>query len=227
MGSERDTRGGPSLDDALLEEVREERINSLSGPDSPEGRALGKRVGENLARLRAERSLGLEALARRSGIRADLLETLETGHAVPSLRAVWHLATGLEVPFGSLLANTMLTAAGDPDFRIQRGDRGRVLASSDNLFRSRVLFLEGDPRSPEVYDLTLAPGCVELAEPHAGETFEHISVTAGELIIRSGDSEAHLKAGDSLFFRADLAHGYENPGSEPTRALLVMSYAAD
>lgn len=226
MAAGRESGGGPSLDDAVLEEVREERINTLSGPDSPEGRALGQRVGENVARLRAERSLDLDALSRRSGIRAELLETLEGGRAVPSLRAVWHLATGLEVPFGSLLANTMLTAAGDPDFRLQRGDRGRVLASSDNTFRSRVLFLEGDPRAPEVYDLTLEPGCVELAEPHAGETFEHIMVTAGELIIRSGDSEAHLKTGDSLFFRADLAHGYENPGTEPTRALLVMSYAA-
>ena len=58
---------------------------------------------------------------------ADLVEALERGRAVPSLRAVWHLATGLEVPFGSLLAHTMLTAAGDPDFRVQRAARGRVI----------------------------------------------------------------------------------------------------
>ena len=37
-----------------------------------------------------------------------------------------------------------------------------VIASSTNQFRSRVLYLEGDPRAPEVYDLTLDPGCVEL-----------------------------------------------------------------
>jgi len=43
--------------------------------------------------------------------------------------------------------------------------------------------------------------------------------------VRSGDSEARLKAGDTLFFRADVAHSYENPGSEPTLAHLVMSYA--
>ena len=214
-----------SLDDALLDEVREERRNTLSGPDSPEGRALGKAVGENVARLRAERGLALDALARRSGIRSDLLETLEGGHAVPSLRAVWHLATGLEVPFGSLLAHTMLTAAGDPDFRVQRAARGRVIASSTNQFQSRVLFLEGDPRAPEVYDLTLQPGCVETAQPHAAETFETIVVTSGSMVVRANDSETTLEAGENVFFRADVPHAYENPGPDPCRAILVMSYA--
>ena len=170
--------------------------------------------------------MALGALARRSGIRSDLIEALESGHAVPSLRAVWHLATGLEVPFGRLLAHTMLTAAGDPDFRVQRASRGRVIASATNQFRSRVLFLEGDPRAPEVYDLTLQPGCVETAEAHAGDTFEQIVVTSGVLLIRKEGAEVRLEAGDSLFFRADVAHGYENPGDEPARALLLMSYAS-
>ena len=37
-------------------------------------------------------------MAERSGIREDLLVALEHGGAVPSLRAVWHLATALRVP---------------------------------------------------------------------------------------------------------------------------------
>jgi len=225
MGTREEDRREASLADAVLDEVREERLDSLSGPDSPEGRALGRAVGENVARLRAERGLDLDALARRSGIRSDLLDALEGGHAVPSLRAVWHLATGLEVSFGSLLAHTMLTAAGDPDFRVQRASRGRVIASSTNQFRSRVLFLEGDPRSAEVYDLTLDPGCLETAEAHASETFEHIVVTSGTMVLRAGTSETRLEPGDNVFFRADVPHAYENPGDVPTRALLVMSYA--
>jgi mannose-6-phosphate isomerase-like protein (cupin superfamily) len=88
------------------------------------------------------------------------------------------------------------------------------------------MFREGDPRAPEVYELTLAPGCFEAAEAHARDTFEHISVIRGELVVVSGDSRAHLKAGDAIFFRADLPHSYENPTREPTVAHLVMSYAA-
>jgi len=213
-----------SLADAVLDEVRAERIDSLRGPDSPEGHEIARAVGANVAQHRKERALSLEALERRSGIRADLLRALEEGHAVPSLRAVWHLATALEVPFGSLLAHTMLSEAADPDFRLQRADRGRVLSSADGKFRSRVLFREGDTRAPEVYELTLAPGCFEEAEAHAPDTFEHISVIRGELVVFSAESRAHLHAGDALFFRADLPHSYENPAAEPTLAHLVMAY---
>jgi transcriptional regulator with XRE-family HTH domain len=215
-----------SLADAVLDEVRAERIDSLRGPDSPEGREIGRAVGANVARYRKERKLSLEAIEGRSGIRADLLRALEDGQAVPSLRAVWHLATALEVPFGSLLAHTMLSEVADPDFRLQRADRGRVLSSADGKFRSRVLFREGDRRAPEVYELTLAPGCFEKAEAHAPETFEHLSIIRGELIVVSADSRAHLRAGDALFFRADLPHSYENPGAEPTVAHLVMAYGS-
>jgi XRE family transcriptional regulator, regulator of sulfur utilization len=214
-----------SLADAVLEEVRAERVDSLRGPDSPEGREIGRAVGANVARYRKERGLSLEAIERRSGIRADLLAALEEGQAVPSLRAVWHLATALEVRFGGLLAHTMLSEVADPDFRVQRADRGRMLSSADGRFRSRVLFGEGDPRAPEVYELTLLPGCFEEAEAHAPETFEHISVVRGEMVVTSGESRARLKAGDVLFFRADVAHSYENPTSDPVVAHLVMAYA--
>jgi transcriptional regulator with XRE-family HTH domain len=213
-----------SLTDALVSEVRAERRDAMSGPDSPAGRELGLAVGKNVLQIRDERNLDREALARRTGIRTDLLRALETGHAVPSLRAVWNLATGLEVPFGRLLANTMLSAGGDPDFRIQHADRGRVIQSSTGSFRSRVLFLEGDPRAPEVYEFALRPGAAEEAEAHADGTFEHITMLRGTLVIRSGGKSATLKAGDTLFFRADLAHSYHNPENEDAVAHLVMSY---
>jgi transcriptional regulator with XRE-family HTH domain len=211
---------------AVADEMRAERRDSLRGPDSPEGRELGRAIGANVARYRAKYGISLAAVAERSGIRTDLLEKLEGGQAVPSLRAIWHLATALEVPFGALLENTMFAVASDPDFRVQRADRGRIIANATNQFRSRVLFLEGDPRTPEVYELTLAPGCFEAAEAHARDTYEHIAVVRGTMIVRAGDKETKLGAGDAIFFRADLPHSYENPGAEPVVAHLVMQYAA-
>ncbi len=219
-----------AVPDALVEtvedEIRAERIDSMRGPDSPEGRDLGRAIGANVARYRQRHGISLDSVAQRSGIRVDLLEKLEAGQAVPSLRAIWHLATALEVPFGALLENTMLAATSNPDFRVQQADRGRVIASASNQFRSRVLFLEGDPRTPEVYEMTLAPGCLEKAEAHARETHEHIAVVHGTLILRAGQNEARLGPGDAIFFRADMPHSYENPGSEPAVAHLVMQYAA-
>ena len=39
------------------------------------------------------------------------------------------------------------------------------------------------------------------------------------------ESDTTLETGDSLFFRADVPHRYENPGDVETTAHLVMSYA--
>ncbi len=210
---------------AVTEEVRSERLNAMRGPESPEGLELGRAIGANVAHHRRERGIELEIVAKRSGIGVELLKKLEAGEAVPSLRAVWHLATALEVPFGTLLENTSLADTPDSPFRIQPAEDGRVIANAADEFRSRVLFSEGDPRTPEVYELTLAPGCFEPAEAHANETYEHIVVVRGVLIVKAGENEACLGAGDSIFFRADSPHSYENPGDTPAVAHLVMRYA--
>jgi len=44
--------------------------------------------------------------------------------------------------------------------------------------------------------------------------------------VRAANTTSELGPGDALFFRADLPHSYENPGTEDTVAQLVMSYAA-
>jgi transcriptional regulator with XRE-family HTH domain len=213
-----------SIDTALIDEIRAERFDAMSGPESPEGRALGAAVGANVARLRKRHGLERSEIAERSGIREALVAALEAGEAVPSLRAIWHLATALRVPFGSLLANTRL-GGGEPEgFRIQAAAEGRVIASASNRFRSRVLFDEGDSRTPEVYELTLSPGCVEEAAAHAPGTSEHIVVVRGALVVRSPDGEAQLGPGDALFFRADVPHRYENRGPHDVVAHLVMTY---
>ena len=222
--TDRPRDGAPSLEEGLEEEARAERQDTMSGPDSPEGRELARAVGGNVSRLRMERGLDLAALAVKSGIALERVSAFEAGQAVPSLRAIWHLATALAVPFGALLRDTMFSQSLS-DFQVRRAGRGRVIQSANDEFRSRVLFVEGDPRTPEVYELTLAPGCREEATAHAPDTYEHIVVVTGVLVVYSGEDRARLDAGDSIFFRADRPHGYENPGASKTVAHLVMTYS--
>ncbi len=213
----------PSIDDALEETARDERTDALLGPDGPDGRALAAAVGSNIERFRRKRGLTREDLARRAVIDLPLLEKLEHGDLIPSLRAVWIFATALEVPFGALVAYP-----GRPEvtFSVRRAGHGRIVASSDNGFRSRALSPLGQPEAPEVYAISLAPGCVEEAHAHAPGTYEHLVVTKGALVVSTGTDATTLEAGDALFFRADVPHRYENPGAVETTAHLVMSYAA-
>jgi quercetin dioxygenase-like cupin family protein/DNA-binding XRE family transcriptional regulator len=211
----------PTIDEALEEEVRTERIETLQGPDGPDGRALAQAVGSNIERYRRKRGLTREQLAERVEVTLPILQRLEHGDLIPSLRAVWIFATALEVPFGALVAYP-----GRPEvtFSVRRSGHGRIVASSDNGFRSRALSPLGQPEAPEVYAITLAPGCVEEAEAHAPGTYEHLVVLRGTLVVSTGSDATTLEAGDALFFRADVEHRYENPGAVETTAHLVMSY---
>ncbi len=212
----------PTLDDALDEIARDERTDALLGPDGPEGRALATAVGSNIERYRRQHGVSLEELARRTDVTVPILRRLEHGELIPSLRAVWIFATALEVPFGALVAYPGRAETG---FSVRRAGHGRLVASSDNGFRSRALSPLGQPEAPEVYAISLAPGCIEDAHGHAPGTHEHLVVTSGRLVVSTGADATTLEAGDSLFFRADVPHRYENPGDVETTAHLVMSYA--
>lgn len=214
----------PSIDDALRETTQVERVEALRGPDSVEGREVAAAVGVRVRRYRLRRDWSLDRLAERAGIDVEWLAQLEAGETVPSLRAIWTLATALEAPFGALLEQSMSAAKA---FRVQRAHEGFLMSSSTGGMRSRALCPAVGDGAPEVYELTLAPGCREDAAPHGSRTYEHLTVVRGVLVLQSGGHVARLAPGDSVLFRADEPHGYYNPESVETIAHLVMTYTVE
>jgi mannose-6-phosphate isomerase-like protein (cupin superfamily) len=54
---------------------------------------------------------------------------------------------------------------------------------------------------------------------------EYIYVLSGRLEARVGTRAVQLEAGDSLFFEADLPHGFANRGDEPCAYFLIIDSA--
>jgi transcriptional regulator with XRE-family HTH domain len=205
----------------------------MSGTDSgavaaavttPHDRGLTDAVAGNVMRLRRNSGMDVERLAALSGLAAEQIVALEAGRVAPHLRMLWALADAFEVPFGVLLSGAPCATT---SFHVLRAIESRVVDSTGHGFRSRPLSAAGDPREPEVYEVVVAPGWVEEAAAHAVDTFEHIIVVRGNLVVRSAGSIATLAAGDVVFFRADRPHVYENPGSTDAVAHLTMTYAGD
>ena len=193
-------------------------------PDTGENAPLTATIATIVARIRRNSALEIADLAIASGIPADTLHDIEAGRVVPTLRSLWALAHVFEVPFRLLIAGPRFL---DKGFHVLRGDCGRTVVSEGGRFRSRALSSAGDPREPEVYEITLAPGCVEDAAAHSAETFEHVVVVRGRLRIRAGSADVTLRAGDTLFFCADIPHSYENAGPSESVALLTMTNGGD
>lgn len=191
--------------------------------DGSPRRAMAEAVAGNVTRLRRNCGLEIDMLAVATGLSPEQLHAIESGSTLPTLRALWALADAFEVPFGVLLAGA---ASASTSFHVLRTMDARVV-DSGGRFRSRSLSTTGDPREPEVFEVTLSPGWLEEAAPHALDTFEHVVVVRGALEIRAGDRTATLAPGDVVFFRADRPHAYRNPGSVDTVLHLTMTYAGD
>jgi transcriptional regulator with XRE-family HTH domain len=190
---------------------------SLSPDAKPE--ELGGIIGTNLKRLRTKRALSLEALAKLAGVSRAMIGQIEGGRSMPTIGLLWKIARALDVPFSALIGG----GAGG-GMTVLRADRSKVLTSKDGSFSTRALFPFDSERRVEFYELVMAPGAVEEAEPHAPGTTENLTVAQGAVEIVAGDDRSLLVAGDSIYFQADMPHSYRNTGADRAIMFLVMTY---
>jgi transcriptional regulator with XRE-family HTH domain len=188
-------------------------------PAKPPEQDLTASVGKNLRRLRSDRSLSLEELAKLSGVSRSMLGQIELGQSAPTINVLWKIAQALDEPFSALLAD-----ARPPGPRVVRAADMQQLASRDGRFVSRALFTFDSRRKAEAYELKLAPGGTENAEPHAPGTTESLVVSRGALTLSLAGEEHQLAVGDAILFDADVPHVYRNRGRTETVMFLVMTY---
>lgn len=177
-------------------------------------------IGGNLRRLRTQRGLSLESLAKASGVSRAMLGQIELGKSTPTISLMWKVARALQVPISTFLCRD--SAAGP---RLIPAASAKVLMSRNGSFVSRALFPFDRARRTEFYELHLSARAIERAEPHAPGTVENLVVTSGTVEIGVADRSFLLGTGDSILFEADVPHGYCNPESREAVMYLVMTYA--
>lgn len=186
-----------------------------------ETQELKRKVGANLERLRKQRGLSLERLAALSSVSRAMLGQIEAGESTPTIALLWKVARGLDVRFADLLGDER-----SDDVQLLPATGAKVLRSTDGAFSSRALFPFDGRRRAEFYELRLRGRHIERAEPHAEGTYENLVVQSGRLRLTVGcAAPLDLRAGDAIYFRADVPHSYENPSTRDTVMYLVMTYA--
>lgn len=181
---------------------------------------LSRRVADNLRSIRNARSFTLDELAARCGVSRGTLSQIESCRTNPTLAVLWKIASGLEVPFSTLLGEDG-PAEGIRLVKIADQD---VVRSADGMLESRSLTPGRTLGHVDLYELTLAPGAIHPAEAHAVGTMECLTVLEGVIEVTSGEHVARAGARHALFFAADVDHAYANPGVVPSRALNVIIY---
>jgi transcriptional regulator with XRE-family HTH domain len=166
--------------------------------------AREERVGERIRRLRTDKGVSLEALAKATGCPAEELAAYENGTAQPQLGALMKLSRALDTVFGKLLSGE-----GDKAFAVIRKETGIPVerAATEGQKKVYSYFSLGS----RVKDRHMEPLIVHLEESphgkpsvHDGEEFIHVLEGCVKLII---DQETHeLEPGDSVYYKSTVPH---------------------
>ena len=165
---------------------------------------IGHIVAENLKRLREERKLSLDAVAKCSGVSKSMLGQIERGVTNP----------------------TISTLMMRPETDVEVVPRSAItpFVETDGKYRNYPVFPFDSSRGFEMYAIELDPGVRLDAEPHPEGTQEFITVFSGALTVLLDGERWGIADGDSIRFKADRKHAYANEGNTLCRLSMVICY---
>ena len=161
----------------------------------------------------------LQGLAEAASVSVSMLSSVERGQKAATVVVLARIAEGLGVPLAGLVAaaddRVIVRRLVDQDVIDEPGGWRRVILS---------------PVVPGVnfewIRTTLPPGCDAGQYPaYAAGSHEYVVVESGSVRLTIGDETFDLDAGDSLYFAADVTHGYANIAATPCTyyvAALIM-----
>lgn len=175
-------------------------------------------IAVNAKRIREQRKLTLDAAAAVTGVSRSMLAQMEKGEVNPTISVLWKIANGYKVSFTSLVEEKdhAVSVVRLADLQPLKEDEGRYLNYPIFTFDEQKLF--------ETYRIVIAAGGSLSAQPHLKGAAEYITVFAGEVSITAGEDRVRLSKGDSIRFRADVPHAYQNDGTETAELSMLIYY---
>ena len=166
-------------------------------------------LGASIRTARIDRGLTLQQLADAAGVSVSMLSSVERAEKAATIVVLDRIARGLGVPLPRLVAtpgrDVIVRRAAEQDVVDEPGGWRRTILT---------------PVLPgigfEWIHTQLPAGCDAGTFPaYALGSHEYVVVDTGTLRLTVGDEAVELGPGDSVYFAADVPHGYANPGSEP------------
>jgi transcriptional regulator with XRE-family HTH domain len=180
-------------------------------------------IGPRIRALRDAMEFSLRDLADRSGVSAPMLSQVERGETSPTLAVAARIASGLELTLSQLLR----LDEGATVAIVRPGDRRSGTSDPSSGHQAEILTPPLPGQRAELSRHVLAagattggPGDPPMHEPGSRES---ALVQDGRVVLQIDGERYELMAGDCVTFDADLAHHFENPGSDDAVLLAVVS----
>ena len=175
-------------------------------------------VAHNIRDIRDQKKLTLDAAAKLTGVSRSMLAQIEKGDVNPTISVLWKIANGYKTSFTSLIdvqdSSHLLIRASDVTPLVE--DEGRYVNRPAFPFQEDTRF--------ESYMIEIKPGGGLQAQPHMGGTEEFLTVFSGHVEVTAGSECFSIGPGDSLRFKADMAHSYRNAGEGAASMHMTIYY---
>lgn len=183
--------------------------------------ARAQNVGARVKKLRTGQGLTLEALAELSGVSRAMLSKLERGEKNPTLVVAAKIAQALHVGLTDLMGVAESRRA---VVLIPKSSR-MIFQDPETGFERQLLSPAFESRSVEFVRHVIPRGATsgELPAYRRG-TEKYIVVEQGILRVVIEGQGYSLRAGDTLYFEADIPHRFDNAGKGVCSYYLVVSY---
>lgn len=179
---------------------------------------LSRVISENLKRVREEKKLSLDSVAKLSGVSKSMLGQIERCEVNPTVSTMWKIANGLKVSFTQFINHT--------ETNVEFIDMKKLAPLLEDEGRVRIYptFSFHSTRRFEIYSVEFETNGYLSTEPHLQGTQEFITVFSGEVTITLGEKSLVVTTGNAIRFKADEIHSYKNTGDSNCLLNMVIFY---
>lgn len=174
-------------------------------------------LGDTIRVERRRRGWSVQTLSERAGVSFGLVSSLERGQGNPTYKALYRIASALEVPLTKLLVGR------DRDAQVVRKDERFELPAEPGMPRERQIHRTLlTPRSETALRLvcaTLPVAYTRKPRPLRHLGTEVVTVVSGRLIAGFGDREVTLDVGDAATYPCSTPNWWANAAESPTVVL--------
>ncbi len=179
---------------------------------------VNRTIAGNFKKVREARKMSLDTVSRLSGVSKSMLGQIERGEVNPTISVLWKIANGLKISFTSFLERET------EETEIVREQDIMPMMECGGLFINHPIFSFDEERRFEIYMIGMQPKCTFESSAHLSGTEEYITVFTGDAVVIINGREELLRKGDSIRFKADVAHGYRNDGDVPVAMSMILYY---
>lgn len=172
-------------------------------------------IGPKVRKLRRDRGLSLQQLAKRAGLSAAAIHKIENNGMTPTITTLLKLAAALNKSVGYFVDEGESPRAVEV---VRRESRPPVFTSKQGLALENIsgrygpFFLAGA-------EAEILPRADSGPEPMVHQGEELVLVTKGALEFVIEEETYRLRTGDCIHFRTNRPHAWRNPASTPARAI--------